>query len=305
MSVLLLYFLYRQLMAQPDLQLRWKWMQGFFMNPMFWLLVVLMLANWSIETMKWQMLVRPLERMRFLKALQAVLAGCSITMITPNRTGEFGGRIMFVNPENRIQAISATLLGSMSQLGVTALAGICSLFFFYDSDQLQPSYSSILLWSGITLAVASVGFVLYSRLVIRWLMKVKYLNKLAQHLQVWKAYAINDLLRVFLLSALRYSVFILQFIIAFQLVGVGIPAREVMFATMLFFLVMALIPTIGFTELPVKLYTANALFGCFSTNTIGIAFAIFLIWLINLLVPSVLGSLTIMKIKLIRHDASV
>lgn len=304
LSMVLLFFLYRQLMAQPDLHLRWKSIQGFLVRPLFWLLMALMLVNWTIEAVKWQLLVRPLEPMRLFKALKAVLAGCSITMITPNRTGEFGGRMLFVNAENRIQAISATLLGSMSQLAVTALAGIWSLFFFHNATNVQVPYSSVLFWSGIVLAALSICFVICSRWFIQWLMKIKYLQKLAQHLQVWKAYSINDLLIVFLFSALRYSVFILQFIIAFRMVEVDMPIKEVMFATMLFFLAMAVIPTIGFTELPVKLYTANALFGCFSANAFGIASAVFLIWLINLLIPSVVGSLTIMKIKLIRHDAS-
>ena len=56
-----------------------------------------------------------------------MLAGCSITMLTPNRIGEYGGRIMYVQEQHRLKAISLTILGSISQLTITMFMGTTGL----------------------------------------------------------------------------------------------------------------------------------------------------------------------------------
>jgi uncharacterized membrane protein YbhN (UPF0104 family) len=71
-----------------------------------------------------------LEAISFLKSLKCVFAGCSITMLTPNRTGEFGGRILFLKKENRAKAISINIVGSIAQLLVTMVLGCVSFCYF-------------------------------------------------------------------------------------------------------------------------------------------------------------------------------
>jgi hypothetical protein len=94
-----------------------------------------MFINWGLETIKWEKMMRPLETISFNNAFKAVLAGCSITMITPNRIGEYGGRILFVAKENRIKAISISILSGISQLIITFLIGCMGLFFLkYQTD---------------------------------------------------------------------------------------------------------------------------------------------------------------------------
>ena len=65
--------------------------------------------------------------------------------------------------------------------------------------------------------------------------------------------------------------------IAFWLVGV-------------FYLMMAIIPTIGFTELPIRSALGISIFGILSTNVLGIQVACFAIWIINLVIPATIGS---------------
>jgi hypothetical protein len=65
--------------------------------------------------------------------------------------------------------------------------------------------------------------------------------------------------------------------IAFWLVGV-------------FYLMMAIIPTIGFTELPIRSALGISIFGIVSSNILGIQAACFSIWIINLVIPATIGS---------------
>src|SRR5690606_25820833 len=80
----------------------------------------------------------------FITALKSVFAGCSITMLTPNRIGEYGGRILYVKEENRISAIPLTILGGISQLIVTLIMGSAGLLYLkYFIHQPATLFSSL------------------------------------------------------------------------------------------------------------------------------------------------------------------
>ena len=66
------------------------------------------------------------------------------------------------------------------------------------------------------------------------------------------------------------------------------------------FLILAVVPTIALAELGVRGKISIFLFSVFSTNTIGIVLTATTIWLINLVVPALAGSLFILGIKLFR-----
>jgi hypothetical protein len=60
---------------------------------------------------------------------------------------------------------------------------------------------------------------------------------------------------------------------------------------------MALAPTIGFTELPVSASLSLVLFGAYTRNLFAIQVATFSIWLINLLIPAIIGILIISSFR--------
>ena len=66
------------------------------------------------------------------------------------------------------------------------------------------------------------------------------------------------------------------------------------------FLALAIVPTIALAELGVRGKISIFLFGVFSPNTLGIVLTASSIWLINLVVPALAGSLFILGIKLFR-----
>jgi hypothetical protein len=67
------------------------------------------------------------------------------------------------------------------------------------------------------------------------------------------------------------------------------------------FLAMAVVPTIALAELGLRGKLAVLLFGVASTNTLGIVLTASGIWLINLVVPALAGSLFILGVKLFRN----
>jgi Lysylphosphatidylglycerol synthase TM region len=306
--IILSWSLYKQIVHQPDVASRWLQIKQSFQNPLLWGACMLVFINWGIEARKWQIQLRPLEKMSFLTAFKSVLAGCSITMLTPYRVGEYGGRILYVQEENRIDAIPLTILGSISQLFVTVMMGIGGLMylkFIEHNEQLfsfLPSYSVDILL-GITILAAFMLLLIYLRVsvIVKILSSIPSFAKFVSHITLLNTFSRKQLLRILFLSFIRYTVFILQYILLLQALQVQISFFTCYWLITVFYLLMALAPTIGFTELPIRASASVALLQVYSNNTIGIQAASLGIFIINLVVPAVIGSILIFGIKILKE----
>lgn len=306
--IFVIWSLYKQIVHQPDLANRWLQIkQGLFAIKL-WLVFLLLFVNWGIEALKWQIQLKPLEKISFLNAYKSVLAGFSITMLTPNRVGEYGGRILFVKEENRIDAIPLTILGSISQLFITIVMGAFALISlrYFSEDLLLfkslPAYTAdILLY--LSLSASIFLFLLYLRvgLVVKFLSRIGFLKKFVSHIVLLNTFSRKQLLRILFLSFLRYSVFILQYILILQVMQVQINFFVCFKLLSIFYLVMAMAPTIGFAELPIRAAASLEILQLYSNNFLGIQAAGLGIFIINLVVPAILGSILILGTKILKE----
>ncbi|UAY51795.1 lysylphosphatidylglycerol synthase domain-containing protein [Ferruginibacter albus] len=306
--VLLSWSLYKQIINQPDLANRWEEIKASWYNYKFWLVIILMLVNWGIEARKWQLLIGHLQQFSFFKAFSAVLSGSSVTMLTPNRVGEYGGRILYVEEGNRIKAISLTIVGSISQFLVTMVMGCCGLFFlrFFSTranalNELPSLWSNILLSLSIALTLLILLFYLRIGWLVRMIEKITALQKFVKHIQVLDEFSNMQLLHILLLSFVRYMVFVLQYVLLLQVMQVDIGIILGCTSINVFYLVMAIVPTFGFIEFPMRAKTSWEILKFYTTNELGVGAATLGIWLINLVVPAIIGSLLILSIKIIKE----
>ncbi len=307
--LLLAYSMYHQVLRQPDLPQRWQQIKLSWRLPLFWLAVALSAVNWGLEARKWQLLIKPLEPFSFWRSYKSVLAGCSITMLTPNRVGEYGGRILFVSEQNRIAAIPLNMLGSLSQLFVTIIMGTAGLFIFrFFSTESHALYSllptiagQIFLYGCLLLSVLLLLFYLRAGFIIKALLYIPYLKKYVKYLHFLYEFSRKQLLRILYLSFLRYLVFILQYMLLLQVMQVGIEVFNAFWLLTVFYLVITLAPTIGFTELPLRAAASVEIFQVFSNNVLGIQAASLSIWMINLAMPAIAGSLMILTVKILKE----
>jgi MFS family permease len=302
------YSLYRQVTQQPDIAQRWLQIKTSWQSWKFLLVVCLLFLNWGIEAAKWKLLVQHVQSVSFMQAFKSVLAGCSVTMLTPNRIGEYGGRMLFVLPQHRIKAISLTITGSISQLLITMIMGCLGLVFLRYFSHNNSNALSVLphFWGDVLiyLSVAStvVLFLFYIRLgwLVRLMEKLPALHRVIKHIAVLDELKGKQLLQLMGLSLLRYGVFVLQYVLLLQVMQVEISFGLSFWLITVFYLVMAVAPTIGFLELPIRVKASMQLMQLYSANTLGIQTAALAIWLINLVVPAVIGSLLILGIKIVK-----
>jgi hypothetical protein len=296
-------------MRQPDLPQRWLQIKQGLGTWQFWLALVLMPFNWGIEGRKWQLLVQPMQPFSWWRAFQSVLSGCSITMLTPNRVGEYGGRILYVQEGNRIKAISLTIAGSISQLLITLLMGCCGLIFLRIISQPSGSqiavlphfWGDVLLYLSISITVALFLFYWQLGWLVRLMEKIPALNRITRHINVLDELNNDLLLRLLSLSLGRYLVFVIQYLLLLKVMDVHITPVVCFWLISVFYLVMAVAPTIGFTELPVRVTASWTLLHLYSPNTLGIGAAALATWLINLVIPAVIGSLLMLRIKIVNE----
>ena len=179
---------------------------------------LLLFVNWGIEAIKWQILIAKFENISFLTSVSSVLSGITISIFTPNRVGEFAGRIFFLDKANKIQATISSMIGSSLQLLITIIAGISAYYilevyyedYFGTSRFISTSAALILLFC----------FILFiSFLFFIYLKRNKQFSKYKIYIEVLTKYSFLELLIIFGLSLIRYLVFSFQYYLVLKIPG--------------------------------------------------------------------------------------
>ena len=310
--LLLSWFICRQVVRQPNWRSSLDQVLHGLTGPrqwQLWLVLLLMPLNWGIEARKWQLALRPVGGISFIDAFRAIFTGATMASFTPNRMGEYLGRILYIKQGRRKAAISLTIACSMAQLLVTLAIGLAGILYLRSSTHRQLPSGQDQLAFGLNfllvlVAVLLVGLTfIYFRLssVATILTKIPGVKKYADFVKVLENFDTAILLRILFLSFGRYLVFIIQYSLVFPVFGVALGVGQIWSGMSVVFLVMALIPTFTFlTELGLRWEASIQVLELFSANTVGIFAASFAIWLINLIIPALIGSLLIVSIKLFK-----
>ena len=288
--------------------------QGLFYIP---LLVVLMILNWLIESIKWKTAVASVQPVSLVRAFKAVLAGVSISLSLPNRIGEYLGRVLYLEPAQRVRAISVTVVASFSQLIVTILMGVLGLLLARPV-MLSRGGWAIQTWCiamGIATLVVVLMLLLYFNISFlnRWLQQklMTPSSTWALRFKGWLA-ALDScdaaILRVLLsLSMLRYGVFIAQYYLAYQFFGVSFTLHQLFIIVSLTFLTLAAVPTFAAPELALRGAVGIFIAKWFTLQTAAVVLSLLLIWITNLILPAIIGALLITGIRNIfnlRHETT-
>jgi hypothetical protein len=276
---------------------------------MITLLIVLMIINWGIEARKWQVLASRVEKINYFTAFRAVLSGLSLSLFVPNGIGDYAGRIAFMHEGNRLRSVTLTLIGSMAQLIVTLSAGLSGLVYLRNHPwkNAEVLQGLSLLWvDGIMFMIAmGIILMLFIYFKLGWLTvmfekipivyKYRFLVEKLEHISRY------DLTRILSLSLMRFCVFIVQYLLMLHIFNVELYTIDAVCTISVLFLVLAILPTIPVADLGMRGEAGLQLFGILTLNKIGIVATTAGIWLINLIMPAVAGSLFILGIKLFRN----
>ncbi|HVZ95653.1 MAG TPA: lysylphosphatidylglycerol synthase domain-containing protein [Chitinophagaceae bacterium] len=309
----LFYSLYKQVKGQPHLEESVRLIkQAPFGDRalQFWLVVILAFVNWGIEAKKWQRLLQTIQRINFFTAYKSVLSGVALSINTPNRMGEYGGRILYVEDGKRIKAISLSITGSISQLIITLITGCLGLAYMilFKIDNYALVMGLSLFWIKtlliLSLIATLITILFYFRLswLIRLIEKIPSMGRYVDYINVLDSFNVKLLLRLLFLSFLRYVVFVIQYILLLHVLDVPIAWMNGVWVISILFLVLAIVPSFAIADLGIRGKFSTALLSFYSNNTVGIIGTTFGIWFINLFIPALAGSLLILGIKFLRTN---
>lgn len=270
----------------------------------FWMVISFVFINWGLEARKWQILLSNIQPVSFFTSFKSVLCGVTLSLNTPNRIGEYGGRILFIKEGNRIRAITVSIVGGMAQLIVTMLMGCIGLaYILFSLNSMAAVMGISVFWLRIFLYGSSFGMIVFMifffRLswLIRLLEKLPYAEKFSRYINVLETFEAKVLLRLLSISLFRYIVFVLQYILMLQLLQVEQNMWTGFWLISVMFWILAIIPTFAIADLGIRGTVLKTLF-FYSNNLLGILTVTFGIWVINLFIPALIGSLLILGIKI-------
>lgn len=279
---------------------------------------LLMFLNWLIESYKWYLLARRIGDNSFFRVVQSVIAGISVSIFTPNRTAEFVGRVFVLKTSDSLQAIFLSIIGSMSQLLVTILMGTISFSLLF--RDVLPGSLHLSSWMEYLIIP---GIILLDVLLLSAYLRVPYLSLIArkltrdhfpkfqEYLDVIGTLSRIELIRIILLSTLRFLVFSFQFYIMLYIFGIELPLFQALLLIALIFFSLAVIPTFAFSELGVRGSVSLFLIGEYYAHTYGltlnenqslaVVLAAGLLWMINLAIPAILGIPALLRLKFFKR----
>jgi uncharacterized membrane protein YbhN (UPF0104 family) len=312
-------FIYFQLRSRNGLDATWEAIRNGLPLPGLYftllLVIVMMLVNWSLEAIKWRYLISKSERISFFTAFRAVWAGITLSTFTPNRIGEYFGRVFLLKETNPWKGAFMTVVGSFSQLLITILAGSVAFIAFaknyFPLDNYLPGFLFWTIAGGIVLADIFLIVLFYNvslfEPVLRRFTSKRWVN-LREHLKVFGVYSRKELTVVLALSLTRYIVFILQFYLLMKLFMVPLSLWHGLMIISCIYFVMAAVPSIALSELGVRGSLAIFFVEQFYANdyltvdaaSLGAVSAASLIWIINLVIPALIGGIFVLQLKFFR-----
>lgn len=298
--LLLLLLIWKQVRSRGSFEREWSDLYASWENGNSYLiLLVLMLApvNWALEAGKWYLMARKIEAISFFRALCSVLTGIAFSLVTPNKIGDFAGRILYLKDKGRLRGIVATLVGNWAHLIVTFIMGISGLVYFSLSQpRIWPVW---LLAAAVLLLGAMLFFYLRLERLAYLAERARWMRKLVVALRILKRYSRRDLLTFLGISLLRFSAYTCQFLLLVNVLGAGIPWLSGFLLSALMFWMISVIPSVFVTDIGVRGFVAGLLFTQtgISSNALAILAGSYFVWMLNLVLPAVLGSFLLLSLR--------
>jgi hypothetical protein len=295
------WFIYHKLVANKNLENFASLLKNIPQVEIFGIIgfvVLLMFLNWFLEAAKWKRLMSHIERISFYRAIESVFCGLTLAIFTPNRLGEYGGRVFFLSPKRRIVGIVAMTVGNIGQLVLTNVFGaIAACFFIY---RFVPIDHLVFL-AVMILAMAFCLFFIVFYFNIQWLngilLSFKFTRKYKKFYSILGRYRKEELFKIMLFCLARYLVFSFQYFILFVWLIPGLQYLDIVMMTCLLFLIQSALPSLDLFDVGIRSVTAVELFKHVTNQHVAVIACTASIWLINIIIPAILGTYFVFKLN--------
>ncbi len=296
------YTIYSQVFSKDNIHELWdEFLLNFTWKNAWWVIMafILMPVNWAFETLKWQTLVNRVEKVPFLRAYKGIFLGVALSIFTPNRIGEYGGRVLVVKPENNLKTVVATLVGSFSQMVALLSVGIIGTIYFMvfhlDIEGYLIAGISLI---GLTLIVFMLIGYYNVGLAVALFRRIPYLRRFTKDMKMLRHYSSKELTIALVYALARYYTYSLQYYLILRFFGIDAPFISGMSGIATIYLLQTSIPLPAIADLFVRSEVALFIWGFFTDNEISILASTFGLWILNIIVPALVGMMFVFSVNI-------
>jgi hypothetical protein len=306
-TVLLLGFLYYEITSNDRLEDVWAAFllhldganTGWLMGALF-----LMPLNWLAETEKWRQFVSRYEPISRTRALLAVMTGVTFSLFTPNRIGEYGGRMLYVHPDNQWRAVVANLVGNFCQFMVLVGMGVLGSLYILGHFEWMDRAWSLILIALATLSLPALFWVYYHFEVV-----IDFIKRLASvspflpllkrlNLGVLRQFSKAERTSILLWAILRFFIYATQYYMLLRFFGINTGLIGGFAGISSLFLLQTSIPLPPLSGLVARGNLAVLLWQQFGANDVAALAATFTLWVINLVLPALIGTFSFFYVNI-------
>lgn len=219
-------------------------------------------------------------------------------MFTPNRLGEYGGRVFFLSPKRRIIGAVAMAVGNIGQMVLTNIFGSIAICVFIYRFKPMDSMFFLLL---CILASIFCAFLAIFYFNIRWLngllLSMRFTRKYKKFYTILARYRKAELFRILLYCLARYAVFSTQYFIMFFWLIPELAFADVLMMVCILFFVQSNLPSLDLFDIGIRSVTALFFFEFITSQSAAVVACTASIWLINIIIPAILGSYFVFKLN--------
>lgn len=303
LAVIAFWFVYKKVSGQKDaegyfLQLKEALGQPYTLSLLI-IVLVLMFLNWLTEALKWKLMIDRIEKITLFRSLEAVCSGLTISIFTPNRIGEYAGRVFHLAKANKIQATLITVIENLSQLLATLMVGaIASIYYFSVYAELSFTMSFLFITTLLIVSFISLLGFFNIRFLENIFLRIPYLKKWQSVFHVLSEYTFSELFKVYSLALLRYFIFGIQFYLLIRMYGGTSEFIPSVIMIAMTYLVITIVPSMTLVEFGIRGAAATYFFSKITLDIVPVLNAVFSLWLINLAIPALAGAIFMLNFRL-------
>ncbi len=260
--------------------------------------LLLVFLNIGMEASKWWVLLRDRHPISFRQAFENIITGWTLGIFTPQRIGEYAGRLIGFDQTQRPLAVYYTFVSSIAQ-NFSHLIGVIP-FLIWGIVDSPPPIPGI---GGVGILLLGIGIVIYLYFRIddlvgylhRRLGAISYLKNILP--STYFPISSETLGAVLFLSLIRYGAYLSLFVHLLHLLVPEIAVVDLYLYLPIVFLLQSSIPLP-----PAIAFLARIEFAVLALRGLSIAPGVIavaglVLWVLNLLLPSLLGIGLLLRYK--------
>lgn len=295
-------FLYKSLSAQKNIIELYQAFESQLISERFLYLagaLVLVYFNWWLEALKWQKLMFEISPMTIVSAFRAVLIGLATSIFTPNRIGEYIGRIIIVPGGKRIQAATMLTLGSLIQVVMIGGLGLYAIFHLTTNAYPMP-FNSKWYWlaTGLFVVFLALTYFNFFRIILLLQKLLELLfPKMALQLSLLNRLKSKYLWQISGLTMVRLFIYVFQYWLLLRLFDINVPVDLAVSTILLGYFIQTGLPLPTLLALVARGEIALLIWNYFGVNELSVLAASYGLWVINVVLPALVGMGYVLKIK--------